>query len=80
MSEVNALVTAAELEERGILKKGTAYRMAKQHLIPCSRVGAKRGGIRFSPLAVLEALRRPAGAMGCCDAGGSTAEIRTVSR
>lgn len=59
MSEKDELVTAAGLEERGILKKGTAYRMAKLNLIPCSYVGPKRGGIRFSPLAVLEALRRP---------------------
>jgi hypothetical protein len=59
MSEKDALVSAAELEARGILKKGTAYRMAQLGLIPCSHVGAKRGGIRYSPLAVLEALRRP---------------------
>ncbi len=52
------LVTAAGLEERGILKKGTAYRMAKLKLIPCSYVGPKRGGIRFSPPEVLAALRR----------------------
>lgn len=54
------LVTAAVLEERGILKRGTAYRMAKRGLIPFSKVGAHRGGIRFSPIAVLEALRQPA--------------------
>jgi len=53
------LVTAAEIEERGILKKGTAYRMAKLKLIPCSYVGSKRGGIRFSPSEVLAALRQP---------------------
>ncbi len=54
------LVTAAGLEERGILKKGTAYRMAKLKLIPCSYVGPKRGGVRFDPPEVLAALRRPA--------------------
>jgi hypothetical protein len=60
MSDEDALVTAAGLEERGILKKGTAYRMAKLKLIPCSYVGPKREGIRFSPPEVLAALRRPA--------------------
>lgn len=61
MSEVNALVTAADLEAMGILKKCTAYRMAQQHLIPCSRVGAKRGGIRFAPAEILKALAMPVG-------------------
>lgn len=54
------LVTAARLEELGILKKGTAYRMAKLKLIPCAYVGARRRGIRFFPAEVLDALRRPA--------------------
>jgi hypothetical protein len=53
------LVTAAGLEERGILKKGTAYRMAKLKLIPCSYIGPKRGGVRFDPREVLAALKRP---------------------
>jgi hypothetical protein len=52
------LVTAAVLEKRGILKKGTAYRMAKLNLIPCAKVGPKRRGIRFSPADVLAALRQ----------------------
>ncbi len=56
---VPELVKASELEARGILKRGTAYRMAKRNLIPFSRVGSKRGGIRFSPAEVLEALRKP---------------------
>jgi hypothetical protein len=51
------LVTAAVLQERGILKKGTAYRMAKLNLIPFAKVGPKRKGIRFSPAEVLAALR-----------------------
>lgn len=55
----HGLVTAAGLEQLGILKKGTAYRMAKLRLIPCVYVGPKRGGIRFLPAEVLEALRRP---------------------
>ena len=58
------LVTAGELENRGILKKGTAYRMAKLKLIPCSYVGPKRGGIRFSTTEVLTALRQPTAAEG----------------
>lgn len=53
------LVTASVLEERGILKKGTAYRMAKLNLIPFAKVGPKRRGIRFSPADVLAALRQP---------------------
>ncbi len=52
------LVTAAVLEDRGILKKGTAYRMAKLNLIPFAKVGPKRSGIRFSPMEVLAALKR----------------------
>jgi len=54
------LVTAAGLEQRGILKKGTAYRMAKLDLIPFCKVGPRRGGIRFSPTDVLNALKQPA--------------------
>ena len=53
------LVTAAELEQRGILKKSTAYRMAKLKLIPCAYVGVRRRGVRFSPAEVLQALRQP---------------------
>jgi excisionase family DNA binding protein len=55
-----ALVTASGLEERGILKKGTAYRMAKQGHIPSYAVGSKGRGIRFQVDEVLAALRRPA--------------------
>ena len=54
-----ALVTASGLEERQILKKGTAYRMAKQGTIPSYVVGSKGRGIRFRVEEVLEALRRP---------------------
>jgi len=52
------LVTAATLEAQGILKKGTAYRMAKLKLIPCAYVGTRRRGIRFSPSEVLAALKQ----------------------
>ncbi|MEP6890027.1 MAG: helix-turn-helix domain-containing protein [Nitrospirota bacterium] len=54
------LVTASVLEERGILKKGTAYRMAKGGQIPSYLVGPKGRGIRFRADEVLAALRRPA--------------------
>ena len=55
------LVSAAALEERGILPKGTAYRMAKAGLIPSYTVGTKGRGVRFRVEEVLAALRRPSG-------------------
>ena len=54
------LVTAAVLEERGILKRGTAYRMVKAGKIPHYVVGMATSGIRFKVDEVLAALRRPA--------------------
>jgi excisionase family DNA binding protein len=54
------LVTAAVLEERGILKRGTAYKMLQANLLTAYRVGAKGRGIRFKVDEVLAALRRPA--------------------
>lgn len=53
------LVTAAGLEQQHILKKGTAYRMAKEGQIPSYLVGSKGRGIRFRVDEVLAALRRP---------------------
>jgi excisionase family DNA binding protein len=53
------LVTAVILEQRGILPKGTAYRMAKTGQIPSYTVGAKGRGVRFRIEEVLAALRRP---------------------
>lgn len=53
------LVSAVILEERGILPKGTAYRMAKAGQIPSYAVGKSRRGVRFRVDEVLEALRRP---------------------
>lgn len=53
------LVTAAVLEERGILTKGTAYRMARSGQIPCYSVGTEGRGVRFRIDEVLAALRRP---------------------
>ena len=52
------LVSARGLEALGILKRGTAYRMAAAKLIPCYAVGVRRAGIRFSPDEVRAALRR----------------------
>ena len=60
------LVTAAELEERCILKKGTAYRMAKLNLIPFCKVWPKRRGIRFSPAEVLIALKQSGASEEAC--------------
>ena len=60
MDEKEGLVTAGGLEQRQILKKGTAYRMAKEGQIPSYLVGRKGRGIRFRVDEVLAALRRPA--------------------
>ena len=60
------LVTAAVLEKLGILKKGTAYRMAKLNLIPFAKVGPKRRGIRFSPADVLLALKQSGASEEAC--------------
>lgn len=54
-----SLVTAVELEQRGILKRGTVFRMARMGLIPSYRVGVKGRGLRFCVAEVLGALRRP---------------------
>jgi hypothetical protein len=54
------LVSARTLEEKQILPKGSAYKLAKQGLIPCFSVGAKGRGVRFRISEVVEALRRPA--------------------
>lgn len=53
------LVTAQELEARGVMKKGTAYRMAKAGKLTHYAVGCNGGGIRFRVDEVLAALRRP---------------------
>jgi hypothetical protein len=55
--ETEERVTARVLEQRNILKAGTAYRMAKEGLIPFVAVGAKLGGIRFNPIEVIAALK-----------------------
>ena len=54
------LVTAQELETRGVMKKGTAYKMVAAKKLPHYVVGNSGGGIRFRIDEVLAALRRPA--------------------
>lgn len=56
--EIEELVKARVLEERRILKAGTAYRMARLGLLKTYRVGAKSGGVRFRVSEVLAALRK----------------------
>ncbi len=51
-------VSAQELEDRGILRKGTAYKLAKLGLIPSFSVGVKGRGVRFRVSEVIEALRK----------------------
>ncbi len=60
MSDNKQLVTAKELEARGILKKSTAYRMVSAGRLVHYVVGSSGGGIRFLVDEVLAALRRPA--------------------
>jgi len=54
------LESATDLERAGIIKKGCAYRLAKQGVIPYYLVGPKQTGLRFRRSEVLESLRRPA--------------------
>lgn len=56
------LVTAAVLEESGILTKGTAYRMVRAGLLPAYKCGIKGRSVKFRIDEVLAALRRPAAA------------------
>jgi hypothetical protein len=60
MSNDEPLVTAQELEVRGILRKGTAYKMVAAGKLTHYVVGNSGGGIRFRVDEVLAALRRPA--------------------
>lgn len=57
---MSKLVSASVLEQLGILRKGTAYKMVQANLLTAYRVGAKGRGIRFKVDEVLAALRRPA--------------------
>lgn len=56
---MSELVSAAILEQRGIMSKSTAYLMAREKMIPSYSVGAKGRGVRFRIDEVLAALRRP---------------------
>lgn len=60
MNSNDQLVTAQELEARGIIKKGTAYKMKAAGKLNYYAVGCHGGGIRFRVDEVLAALRRPA--------------------
>ncbi len=53
------LETAGQLERAGILHKSSAYKLAKQGVIPSYLVGPKQTGVRFRRSEVLAALRRP---------------------
>ena len=53
------LVTAKDLEQLGIMPKGTAFRMAAINKLPHYVVGCRGRGIRFRVDEVLAALRRP---------------------
>ena len=57
--EVEPLLTASQLEAKGILRRTTAYRLAKSGAVPSYSVGPARTGVRFRVSEVLEALRRP---------------------
>ena len=72
------LVTAAQLERRGILRRGTVFRMARLGLIPAYRVGVKGRGLRFSIPEVLAALKQPVRTE--TSGGGDPQEHRRGSR
>ena len=59
METDNRLVTAQDLERIGVMRKGTAYRMAADGKLPHYLVGCRGRGIRFRINEVLEALKRP---------------------
>lgn len=59
MNGDHRLVTAYDLEEIGVMRKGTAYRMAAEGKIPHYLVGCRGRGIRFKIDEVLAALRSP---------------------
>lgn len=59
MTDEQRLVTAADLERIGVMRKGTAYRMAADGKLPHYLVGCRSRGIRFKVHEVLAALRQP---------------------
>jgi hypothetical protein len=54
------LESATDLERAGIVKRASAYKLAKAGVIPSYLVGPKQTGVRFRRSEVLAALRRPA--------------------
>lgn len=57
-AEIEELVKARTLEERGLIKAGTCYKMARLGLFKTYRVGAKGGGVRFRVSEVLAGLEK----------------------
>jgi len=52
-------LVSAELCARILgVTKGTLYRMARENIIPCFRVGPQRKGVRFDVEEVRDALRQ----------------------
>lgn len=56
--EIEELVKAQILEERRILKAGTAYKMARAGLLKSYRIGVRGRGVRFRVSEVLAALEK----------------------
>jgi hypothetical protein len=52
------LVSAADLDEKKILRRSTTYKMVRLGLLPYYVVGPSQKGIRFRVCEVLEALQR----------------------
>jgi hypothetical protein len=59
LAQVEPLVSASDLEAKGLLRKSSTYRLARQGIIPSYMVGPSQTGVRFRVSEVLEALRRP---------------------
>jgi hypothetical protein len=59
MTNDESLVTAQDLERRGILRRGTAYRMAEAGKLPHYIIGCRGRGVRFRIDEVVAALRVP---------------------
>lgn len=57
MTFPTGFVSAKELEQLGILKKSTAYKMLAAGKLPHYRIGVAGDGVRFLVAEVLQALR-----------------------
>lgn len=64
------IISARELEQRGILKRRTALRMAQLGMLPHIRFGAKLKGVGFFQEEVIKALKS-----GFIDTPGSSKAI-----